>query len=395
MMMQKTIKNKLRSSYFIVTLLTIGLTISSLIGYVYFKKTQVTIDSATKLSQIMGENLAASLTFNDSRSAETILKALQVDDTIEAAYVFDSENTLFASHVNSQESTELLKKLALLQGDSHYNDTDHILVSSPILLEAQTIGRLTLIFNTDEIKVTLLEISQILLIISVLVLLIVFKVTTILQQRLTAPIYTLVDTMESILHRNDYTKRIDETSDDEFQIVFQGFNSMLDKIHHNTSELENLANFDHLTGLYNRRIFFERVSQLLEVTSETKESCFILMMDIDKFKTINDTFGHNAGDQVLQRFAQLLMAQNKGEAIIARFGGEEFIVFLPHTSKYEVRLFAENIRKDTENLLVANEISFTVSIGVSGIQNSLDDAVQVADQALYKAKNSGRNRVED
>ena len=392
--MNKSIKNKLLISYLAITIITIFLIITALNGFVYIKNTNATIDSATKLSKIMGTNLAASLSFDDKNSAKSILKSLQVDSTIEAAFVYGQNDKIFICHLNNLSQDEAIKKLNLLQSGTVYNDMDSIIVSSKISLDNVTIGKLILIYNTEDIKNTLIQMIQMLLIISVLVLLIMFKIATILQKRLTAPIYTLVNTMENIIENNNYTKRIDEKSDDEFQTVFNGFNKMLNKIQKNKSELETLANLDMLTGLYNRRYFLELVNQFLEMTKRENKISTILMLDIDKFKNINDTHGHNVGDQVLKGFAKVFLENNRKSDVFARFGGEEFIVFLPNLNGDDAFLVAEKIRRSIETYKEIQNINFTVSIGLCEFHNDIEDTINKADIALYKAKENGRNRVE-
>ncbi|MFK5892795.1 MAG: diguanylate cyclase [Pseudomonadota bacterium] len=392
--MKKTIKNKLLTSYLAITMITIVLIITVLHGFIYFKKTNATIDSATKLSKIMGVNLAASLSFDDKNSAENILKSLQIDNSIDAAFVYDRNDQLFISRTNNINQNEAIKKLDLLRNNSVYHDMNTIIVSSQISLDNETIGKLILIYNTDDVKFTLIEMLQIVLLISILIVLIMFKIASILQKRLTAPIYTLVNTMENILENNNYTKRIDEKSDDEFQTVFDGFNTMLNKIQKNKSELESLANIDALTGLYNRRYFFELVNQFLDMTKRENKISTILMLDIDNFKNINDTYGHNAGDLALQGFAKVLVENNRKGDAFARFGGEEFIVFLPNLNDDNAFLVAEKIRSSVETFRGVKHINFTVSIGLCEFHHNLDHAIKNADIALYKAKGNGRNRVE-
>jgi diguanylate cyclase (GGDEF)-like protein len=387
--MKKTIKNKLLTSYLAITIITIVLIITSFYWFIYIKKTNATIDTATKLSKIMGTNLAASLSFDDKNSAEFILKSLQVDTAIDAAFVYGRNQKIFISHINNLNQDQAIKKLDLLQNGTVYNDMDNIIVSSKISLDNETIGKLILLYNTNDIKNTLIQMGQILLIISVLVLLIMFKIATILQKRLTTPIYTLVNTMENILENNNYTKRIDEKSDDEFQTVFNGFNTMLNKIQKNKSELETLANQDTLTGLYNRRYFFELVNQFLDMTKRENKISTILMLDIDKFKNINDTYGHNVGDLVLQGFAKVLLENNRKGDIFARFGGEEFIVFLPHLNADDAFLVAKKICRSIEIYRDVQDINFTVSIGLCEFHNDIKDAINKADIALYKAKENG------
>jgi|GEM_PF-199492 len=166
--------------------------------------------------------------------------------------------------------------------------------------------------------------------------------------------------------------------------------------------LEELAYLDPLTKLYNRRYFANMAVHLLELAQRNSESITLLSIDIDDFKKINDTFGHDSGDKVLVTLTKYLNSSSRTSDLIARFGGEEFIVLLPKTDIYGAEILAEKIRFGIESLSVdideSHSVKFTVSIGVSEInvsqQESIDFALKRADIALYRAKANGKNRVE-
>ena len=391
--MKKTIKNKLLLSYLSITVITIFLIISVLVGFIYVKKTNVSIDLANKLSKIMGMNLAASLSFDDKQSAKNILESLGIDNTIEGAFVYDKNEKLFTKYTKNKTQKSVLNKLKLLKNNSTYHDRNNIIVSSDIVLDNEKIGKFVLLYNTDDVKNTLQQIVLILFLISGVILIIMFKIASILQQRLTAPIYILVDTMQDILKHNNYTKVITQKSDDEFQTVFNGFNIMLDTIHKNKLELEGLANTDPLTGLYNRRHFYELVNPLLHVLKRDGKISTVLMLDIDKFKNVNDTYGHDVGDEILKDVTKVASKSIRESDILARFGGEEFTVFLPDTDYKDAIVVAQKIRTSVEDIRSVQNIKSTISIGVSEVLEDIDSAIKESDIALYEAKENGRNRV--
>ncbi len=390
----RTIKSKLLLSYLSISIITVTLISITLFGFVYFKKTDVTIDLATKLSKIMGTNLAASLSFDDKQSAKAILNSLAVDKTIKAAFIYDKNGKLFSVYLGHTDLNKASQTLRLLHNRAEYNDFDNIIVSSKISLDHETIGKLILLYNTDEIKDTLKHILLILLIISFVVVLIVYKIASTLQKSLTKPIYTLVDTMQDIIKDNNYTKTIQEKSDDEFQTVFDGFNKMLHTIQKDKTALEILANTDPLTGLSNRRHFYEIIEKYSAMSAREKNISSVLMFDIDHFKNVNDTYGHDIGDEILKDFAKTIVNNIRKGDLFARFGGEEFTLFLPHTNLENTLVLAEKLRYAIESLRSVQNIHFTVSIGVSEFFGKIDTTIKEADTALYRAKESGRNRVE-
>lgn len=158
--------------------------------------------------------------------------------------------------------------------------------------------------------------------------------------------------------------------------------------------LVELSTTDKLTGLKNRRFFEDRLNAQLEQGGETREPVSLLMIDIDHFKRVNDTFGHQTGDYVLEKLGSLLKFHSREKDIVARYGGEEFVLVLPDMDAVESKLVAENLRRETE-LAVWDAGSITVSIGIATFTDgdSADTLLKKADEALYVSKEGGRNRV--
>ncbi len=155
-----------------------------------------------------------------------------------------------------------------------------------------------------------------------------------------------------------------------------------------------IAYHDYLTGLYNRRAFFEHGAKIFEETLRLKKPLAAAVMDIDFFKKINDQYGHDGGDAVLRHFARLLNEYFNIE-LIGRVGGEEFFLLFPDEAKAMDR--CEAFRAAVENSVATFkeiQIRFTVSIGIVRlVSSSLDDMLKAADENLYQAKKSGRNRI--
>jgi len=166
-------------------------------------------------------------------------------------------------------------------------------------------------------------------------------------------------------------------------------------------ELKLLASTDSMTKLYNRRYFSTISEHILELAKRDNISTSLIMLDIDKFKNINDTYGHKVGDDVIISLAQKLKEWTRKSDIICRFGGEEFVILLPETNIDGALVISEKIRQIVEdeviNLEFGRELKFTVSIGVSEVKNeedvNIEASIQRADEALYEAKQSGRNKV--
>lgn len=158
----------------------------------------------------------------------------------------------------------------------------------------------------------------------------------------------------------------------------------------------NAANRDYLTGLFNRRHFFTSGEDLYERVKARKQDLTVAMLDIDFFKAVNDKHGHDVGDAVLRHLASLL-AQYFKKHLVARLGGEEFAVILKGVDLNEARQLLETFRQAVESIPAqtdAGEIAFTISAGLTDqAMDNLDEMLALADQQLYRAKESGRNRV--
>lgn len=164
-------------------------------------------------------------------------------------------------------------------------------------------------------------------------------------------------------------------------------------------ELEEMSRVDGLTRLYNRRYWQETFEREFKRAKRYEEISTVLMLDIDHFKKVNDTYGHQAGDKVIQALADVIRETIRETDSAGRYGGEEFAILLPDTDAASISYVGERLRKTAEKKLVKHdehEISFTISIGAAQYNERHQTALswlEHADQALYEAKEKGRNQV--
>jgi two-component system, cell cycle response regulator len=164
-----------------------------------------------------------------------------------------------------------------------------------------------------------------------------------------------------------------------------------------------LANTDFLTGIMNRRAFMARLEEEVSRSVRHKKGLTVIIADIDHFKKINDSYGHQSGDLVLQKFAGKLSESSRSYDFVGRYGGEEFIVCLPETSIEQAGLIAERMRGEIAGLKInlpdnsSAPVSVTASFGIASCAmncfGNIDSIIKLADDALYRAKDEGRNRV--
>ncbi len=193
---------------------------------------------------------------------------------------------------------------------------------------------------------------------------------------------------------NDYIKK--PFSKEEFSCRINNSIEALENI----QKITHYANRDYLTGLYNRRYFYQAINEYLETIQESNEQCAVAMVDIDHFKKVNDTYGHDIGDKAIVALADILRSTTSPNDVVARFGGEEFCIVLKNINRYSAEEILQRIRETVEkfSLKIDNEIEihFTISIGAVLHDNAegFDESINAADMLLYKAKNEGRNRLE-
>lgn len=161
-----------------------------------------------------------------------------------------------------------------------------------------------------------------------------------------------------------------------------------------------LATTDAVTGLYNRHYMNSHLETLLRSARHNSKPLSLAMLDIDHFKPVNDTYGHAAGDEILQEFARRIARNVRGVDLAARYGGEEFVVVMPDTSLADSMIIAERLRHTVCDqpfiLSDGTELNITVSLGLANLIDGMEtagDLLEQADSALYQAKNEGRNRV--
>lgn len=165
-------------------------------------------------------------------------------------------------------------------------------------------------------------------------------------------------------------------------------------------QAEALARTDELTGLNNRRAFLEQGTHLLNQAMRFKHPTSLIMLDVDHFKRINDTYGHAIGDDALKSLAEILRRMVRKVDVVGRIGGEEFALILPETNMADAATFAERLRVLISNASLAThqgELRMTASFGIAPYDHggmSLDKLISKADEALYRAKENGRDRIE-
>jgi len=272
----------------------VAIVLSSMAIFVYtLEKERVhSVNNLVQLAEILAENLTAPIEFDDAMSAKNLLESLKLNQNIQGAYLFKEKNTLFASYENDKEPhTTIEEKISSLQHTMknrfEYLDSSYIIVGVPIYLEGEFIASFVIASDTKAVVQTISEqlITQ-LLVALVTILLIVFLAFR-LQKIFTLPIFTLRNTMREVSQNNEYTQRIEDKRDDEFQELFDGFNSMIEAIGNKNEQLHSYT--QKISSLLNNAgQGFLSIGVNLLIDDEYSKECIRLLGDELGSKNIAD-----------------------------------------------------------------------------------------------------------
>ena len=353
---------------------------------------------------IIAENALPALRFRDVKTAEEVLAGLGRDTEILSARIVEPNGQTFAAFVpRHADAARGSTREGMIQ----------IRVSAPMASGKERVATLEMVSDGNAVIQQIMVYVGAVFLSAVLALLIGSLIAVRLQLAITQPLSALVALMKDVSAGGDLSQRATVVSHDELGELGESFNRMIGQIEHrNTAlgeelaervraekRLEHLALHDQVTGLPNRHYFRKRTAELMNSQASGGGSRALLFIDLDNFKYINDTFGHDCGDQLLIVMAERLSAAVRTHDMVVRFGGDEFVVVLDRIHDVDQALQRAHRLLDVVTQpfkLTDREFFVTCSIGVAitpahGV--SFDVLLQKADAAMYVAKNAGKNGV--
>ncbi|MDA3909265.1 MAG: bacteriohemerythrin [Sulfurimonas sp.] len=372
-------------------------------GTTIIEKGDATVDEYMSFARLLGTQIAFLNTFNHtaSKAHKKINDSLLISDIAKQIHIYEDKiKNHNYDNLDSQTwfkyTTQYINKIKKFEDELLYEINTSI--DNNI---ASTIRNflLWILFNTTILAINLF-------------ILYTFKKSTVMQiDQLTHAMKDLATGGRSFklspinMNRDEIAYMYDayETTrqkllkGDMYTKLYQSKNDLeLKNKEKENLKLEEMAFIDPLTGAVNRRKFEELSEKEMERSARYKSSLSFLMLDIDYFKAINDTYGHAAGDEILKHFSSICLDMARSLDIVARIGGEEFVVMLPETDSDGAYMFAERFREKIYSSEVEIEgqiIKYSVSIGIAILDNEKEvkEILQKADKALYKAKEAGRN----
>ncbi len=352
------------------------------------------------LNKIFDSNFIKTYNYKiDEKVSQTIIKKENIDINSEGF----NEFKVFLSNLGKNKNYSSQIKI---------KDKEYIVFSEKIekapwhVISFLQKDKITSNVNTLEKDYKMIGISMILLIIVFYLGFFVFlsKKAKEFVLMIEKPLKEIITLSNKILETNKI-KRFKPTGIIDLDILINNFNKLVISLNYKTKKLieeeskrifnEKLANTDVLTGCFNRRYLIDFSIEYLKIVKRKKLSMSIMMLDLDDFKYINDTFGHSTGDKVLIDFVKLIKQNIRENDLIVRLGGDEFLVLLPNTNINDAKIVAQKILSNLSKENIKSEFKVNTSIGIAKYEGdtTINTIISRADNALYQAKSSGKNCI--
>lgn len=354
---------------------------------------------------------------DDQAIVDLIRKITEANVTIFQGYeriattIKIKDKKIIGTYASQIITDQVLKYGKIYEGWANILDKKYLTRYEPIKdSKGQVIGMLFVGVEANIFDKLLVNLKETILIWAFISSILAAWIGYLLTLRIIKPIQKLCQVIEEVA-AGDFGRKIDVYSADRdvakllesFSGMLSSFRNILKQITGKKEELEILALTDELTNLYNYRYFQQRLTDEMEKAKNNQYEISLIMIDIDYFKNFNDTYGHPQGDKVLKSVADVIKSNLREEDIIVRYGGEEFAIILSHTGKIKALEIAERIRESMarHKFFLENKglsVSITISLGIAAYpQDALSkiDLIAKADHALYKAKEWGRNKVQE
>ncbi|MDQ1816424.1 EAL domain-containing protein [Massilia sp. CCM 9210] len=405
----QTLSTKLKWANLVTSGTVILLSTLFLLGIQTYFFTAALVRQTQAQAAMGSENMSAAMLFGDQHAADDILAALRVVSDVQSAVVYDNANKRFASYLRDAGAAPVA--LRHDSGSGYTLSYRHVTVVEPLMVKRQRLGTLIVQSSLDNVYRQLAFYLALTIPVMLAVLAIAHLVLSRLQRFITDPLRALSETSAQISRLGDYAIRAEVSSLADIGMLSTAFNTMLERIQKRESELEaeiaerkrvevkldRLAHFDNVTQLHNRHFFNDRLEAVIARAQRCRERAVVMFIDLDNFKTVNDTLGHDIGDELLRLVSRSLTETVRAGDAIARIGGDEFAIILENVHHIgDASMVAEKclLRIAQPIAISGHEIHISASIGISVYPDdalTMHELLKYADSAMYYAKNSGKN----
>jgi len=405
---RQALSTKLKWTYLVTSGGVMFLSTLFLIGIQLYFFTAALIRQTQSQATMVGENLTAAMAFTDAEAAGDILSALRLAPDVQSAVAYDAKGKVFVNFARDGDTPSAAR-------DPHAPDTvlDYrgVSVTRRIQVGNRRLGTLVVRSSVNSVYQQLALYLALALPVMLALLSLSYFALSRLQRFFTAPILALSAVSEQISRQGDYSLRAEVPAAADIGLLAHTFNGMLDRIQKRERELEaeinerkrievkldRLAHYDPVTQLNNRHFFNERLEAVIARARKFEERTILMFIDLDNFKTVNDTLGHDIGDELLRLVSRRLAETLRFGDVLSRIGGDEFGIILENVGPTSVAsMIAEKcLTKLADPIHIhGHDIHIGASIGISVYPDDASDMhalLKYADTAMYYAKNGGKN----
>lgn len=387
------------------TAIIVGTTLIILLFFLqYVNERKATVQEANTFAKILADNIRHSILKNDILATSDVLASVEYNDKIRQTFALDTQwNMIGAFHkgndfLQKRQSIVFIKKYKnLWKGDSYYSVV-------PIVHDSNQLGHLVVVASLYHFYIRMLINSFFIVLILIFAFSLTYKLRKIFNESILQPISQLDSVTSEIISTKNMLHDIPSFNDDEIGDLAKNFKHMITELntyHTQLNEQKSVLSFqathDVLTGLPNRVLFNDRLNQSIYKAKRQKEQFALFFIDLDQFKEVNDTFGHEYGDQLLQKVGKRLQSVIREEDTLARLGGDEFTIIMSNfQGAFSPSILAQKILDILVLPIVMGETQTVIScsIGISVYPQDAYEATELiknADIAMYRSKLSGRN----
>lgn len=366
------------------------------LGYEYYSVRRAMIQEAEVQANIIRENVAAATAFADEESAQEILQALHASPNVVQAVLLLPNGVLLARYAAPGPVPPPMVQEA--NDDQSFTDGRIIRVGRTVRLKQNVVGWLAVETSMQP----LIERLGLYLVVNFLSMMlgigVAYPLSKKLKESITGPLSDLMAVANQVTEYHDYTlPREVNDSDDEVGSLSRAFDDMLSRIQERDVKLSQMAYYDNVTRLTNRHYFMERLDQAVSNSQRYGTTCCLMFIDLDNFKTVNDTYGHEVGDDLLREVARQLTSVLRDNDVVCRIGGDEFAVIIENNKDMlGPSIMAQKIiaKLSSPMRFHDQEVCIGASIGLSAYPESATTVTTLlrnADTAMYWAKEHGKN----
>ncbi len=370
---------------------------------------ETVLETAVQQAKLVGNEAIPALQAINDRGATSVAELFAVIDSVQyAAIVLPNEAILGSySRLQGMPIPDIDLQTPTIRNQ------DQFIITEPVRSAGQVVGYVYVEHDSDLLFEAKSSFAEMLLVVGLAMLLITYLLAGVFQRFLTAPISKMVDHINHIHQSKEYDNRLVPSEDGEIGRLVKGFNRMLDAAQERESNLEargkqlqklvevrtkqlfQKAHYDSLTGLPNRYLLVDRLHQAISKSARTKSNIAVIYLDLDRFKVVNDTFGHQNGDLLLKEVAKRLKATQRDGDTVARLGGDEFVFLLENITQPKdaartalriIDCFSQPFQLQEHNLHVSTSIGISIYPD-DGMGHEI--LLKNADISMYDAKKKG------